>query len=190
MTHWEQLILPLSLSFSPVCTQPVRSHLWTWYLRGKSLFIGGLSIWDGTLFICLCWTGEWSGDKRKWNLAMFQFSFFSHFPILYIWNHCCSQVWCGMGLTIWKVCVHQKLQWMFFLTSTKLKIFLIPNGVKKLFCVSLSENTANFITVLCIIFMQICNLFLYHKNAGVLWIFVKVLNRTVFTVIIYVNCHL
>lgn len=38
--------------------------------------------------------------------------------------------------------------------------------------------------------MQICNLFLYHENADVLWIFVKVLNRTVFTVIIYVNCHL
>lgn len=40
--------------------------------------------------------------------------------------------------------------------------------------------------------MQICNLFLYNENAGVLWIFVKVLNRTVFTVmiIIYVNCHL
>lgn len=38
--------------------------------------------------------------------------------------------------------------------------------------------------------MQICNLFLYHENAGVLWICVKVLNRTVFTVIIYVNCHL
>lgn len=79
---------------------------------------------------------------------------------------------------------------MFFLTSTKLKIFLIPNGVKKLFCVTLSENAAYFITVLCKIFMQICNLFLYNENAGVLWIFVKVLNRTVFTVIIYVNCHL
>lgn len=81
---------------------------------------------------------------------------------------------------------------MFFLTSTKLKIFLIPNSVKKkkLFCVSLSDNTAYFITVLCKIFIQICNLFLYHGNAGVLWIFVKVLKRTVFTVIIYVNCHL
>lgn len=78
-----------------------------------------------------------------------------------------------------------------FLTTTKLKIFLIPNSVKKKqFCVSLSDNTAYFITVLCKIFIQICNLFLYHENAGVLWIFVKVWNRTVFTVIIYVNCHL
>lgn len=59
-----------------------------------------------------------------------------------------------------------------------------------MFCVTLSENTAYFITVLCKIFMQIFNLFLYHENAGVLWIFVKVLNRTVFTVIIYVTCHL
>jgi len=37
--------------------------------------------------------------------------------------------------------------------------------------------------------MQICNLFLYHGNA-VMWIFVKVLNGAVFTVIIYINCHL
>ena len=96
---------------------------------------------------------------------------------------------CGgkMGLTTFlrNVCVHQKLKWM-FLKSTKLNIFLIPNGVKSSFVYVCQKMQHLFITVLCKIFMQICNLFLYH----VLWLCVKVLNRTVFTVIIYVNYHL
>lgn len=101
-----------------------------------------------------------------------------------------------MGLTIFflKFVVIKNFNECFFLTNTKLKMCLIPNGkknkTKKLFCVTLSEKTAYFITVLSKIFMQIFNLFLYLENAGVMWAFVKVLKRTVFTVITYVNCHL
>lgn len=63
-------------------------------------------------------------------------------------------------------------------------------GKKKTLLCNLVRKTAYFITVLCKIFMQIFNLFFYHENAGVMWIFVKVLNRTVFTVIMLtVTCR-
>lgn len=43
----------LCLSLLSLCSACKESSV-DLILKGKCLFIGGLSIWDGTLFICLC----------------------------------------------------------------------------------------------------------------------------------------
>lgn len=38
-------------------------------LKGKCWFIGGLSLWDGTLFICLCWMGGAKSQLKEVKLG-------------------------------------------------------------------------------------------------------------------------
>lgn len=136
--------------------------------------------------------GEWHGDKRKQAFLQFSFSL-SSFVYKMIVVAKCDVKWDWKFLK--PLCLTEnEMNVVVFFFKQEPNI-LTPSSVKKLqqktcFVQACQITQHHFIAVLCKIFIQICNLFLYLENTGVLWISVKVLNRTVFTVIIYVSCHL
>lgn len=81
--HWERLIV----SLSHVSVQPVRSRPWTRFLRAKpcswEVYLYGMGRCSSASVLTR--GAEWSGDKRKWNLALLPDFFFLSLSSLFLY---------------------------------------------------------------------------------------------------------